>query len=654
MRPLLAADADSDGTTAEFIDALSSFSRLHRAQRWEGTFGEFLTGILPANPAALARSSHEYVWDMLRWHGRGGDADASESSRARELFKRELFGIDEPLARVVDYFKAAAAGSDVGRRLLLLLGPPSGGKSTLAILLKRGLEEYSRTDEGAIYAVRGSPLRENPLNLIPTSLRADFRERYGVNISGELSPWARDFVEREFEGDFVRVPVERVFLAEASRVGIGTYAPHDPTTADIADLVGSVDLAKVAQIGDEGDPRAWSWSGAVYAASRGVLEMIEILKVKREFLYLLLTLTQEKNVKVSRFPLIHVDETIVAHTNLAEFHKFLQEKENEALLDRMVIIKVPYALSYRDESRIYHKLVSGAPAFRNVHLDPHVLNLAAVFGILTRLVKPEREGLDIAKKLRIYAGDAVEGMPESEAARLRSEAPDEGMTGVSPRFVINALSNAITRGNTHSLTSMELLLALKDSIESDARMDAKQKKAWIDHLVSARKEFYNRWVKEDVHRAMFASFEAEAQQLLEKYLDEVEASLDHRQVSDPISGEARPADERFLRSVEEKIKVSDSGKQSFRQEVVRKAMVAFKAGEKFKLASHARMREAIEQYLFEERRDVLRLVTSMARPDEDARLKISVVQQRLVAEYGYDEHSAKEALSYVTTLLAQE
>ena len=148
-------------------------------------------------------------------------------------------------------------------------------------------------------------------------------------------------MEREFEGDFVRVPLERIFLSEASRSGIGTYAPHDPTTADIADLVGSVDLAKVAQMGDEGDPRAWSWSGAVYAASRGVLEMIEILKVKREFLYLLLTLTQEKNVKVSRFPLIHIDETILAHTNLAEFHKFLQEKENEALLDRMVIIKVP-------------------------------------------------------------------------------------------------------------------------------------------------------------------------------------------------------------------------------------------------------------------------------------------------------------------------
>jgi serine protein kinase len=635
-----------------FVEALGAFSRLHRAQRWEGTLADFLTTILPGSAVALSRSSHEYIWDMLRWYGR--EAEGGDNQRARELFKRELFGVDEPLGRVVDYFKAAAAGSDVGRRLLLLLGPPSGGKSTLAILLKRGLEEYSRTDEGALYAVKGSPLRESPLNLVPVSLRAGFRDTYGVDISGEMSPWARDFLERECAGDYLRMPVERVFLSEAARSGIGTYAPHDPATADIADLVGSVDLSKVAQVGDEGDPRAWSWSGAVYAASRGLLEMIEILKVKREFLYLLLTMTQEKNVKVSRFPLIYLDETILAHTNLAEFHKFLQEKENEALLDRMVIIKFPYSLSYVDESRIYQKLISGAPAFRNTHLDPHVLHLAAVFAILTRLIKPEREGIDLPKKLRIYAGEAVEGQSETEAVRLRSESPDEGLTGVSPRFVINAISTAITRGNTHSLTSMELLLALKDSIETDARIDAKQKKLWFDHLVTARKEFYNRWVKEDVHRALFASFEDEAQQLLEKYLDEVEASLDQRQVSDPITSEHRAPDERFLRSVEEKIKVSESGKHSFRQEVVRKAMVAFKSGEKFRLASHARMREAIEQYLFEERRDVLRLVTSTARPDDDARQKISVVQERLVKEYGYDEHSAKEALSYVTTLLSQE
>jgi len=638
-----------------FLDELTLFASEHRAQHWHGTFGQFLEEILPESPASYARSSHQYLYDMLCWYRDAHDLSGDQKNHAAtHLFTNDLFGIDSALGRLVDYFKAAAAGSDVGRRLLLLLGPPSGGKSSLVILLKRGLEEYSLTDEGAMYALQGSPLHESPLNLIPASLRSKFRETYGVNIGGELSPYSAARLHDEFNGDFMKFPVERVFISEAARVGVGTYAPHDPTTADIADLVGSVDLSKVAEIGDEGDPRAWSWSGAVYAASRGILEMIEILKVKREFLYLLLTLTQEKNVKVSRFPLIHLDETILAHTNLAEFNRFLQEKENEALLDRMVIVKVPYTLSYTDEARIYRKLVSSAPAFQIVHLDPHVLNLAAVFAILTRLEKPQREDLDLSKKLKLYSDEDVEGFSEADVPRIKAETPEEGLTGVSPRFVINAISNAITRSDVASLTSMEVLLALKDAIENDARMDSGRKKQWIDFLVLARKDFYNRWVKEDVHRALFASFEQEAQHLLDKYLDEVEASLDKKEVEDPITGESRPPDERFLRSVEEKIKITDSGKQSFRQEVVRKAMVAYKAGEKFSLDRHSRLHDAIEQYLFDERRDVLRLVTSAARPDEEAKQKISAVQQRLISEYGYDENSAQEALKYVTSLLSQE
>src|SRR6185503_10568397 len=549
--------------------------------RWSGTFGDFLQKIFPADARDIARTSHQYMWDMMRDQG--------------SLFENELFGIDETLERVRDYFKAASAGSEVGRRLLLLLGPPSGGKSSMVILLKRGLEAYSNTDEGALYAIKGCPVHESPLHLVPHTLRGQFRQTYGVEISGELCPHCVARLQNEFGGDFMQAPVERLFISEAGRVGVGTYAPHDPTTADIADLVGSVDLAKVSEFGDEGDPRAWSWSGAVYAASRGVLEMIEILKVKREFLYLLLTLTQEKNVKVSRFPLIHLDETILAHTNLAEFNKFLQEKENEALLDRMVIVKVPYTLSFHDEARIYRKLVSSAPAFRKVHFDPHVVDLAAAFSILTRLQKPTREGLDLTKKLKLYAGEDVEGFTAADVPRIHAESTDEGLTGVSPRFVINAISNAITRNNVASLTSMEMLLALKDAIETDARMDVARKKQWIEFLVLARKDFYNRWVKEDVHRALFASFQEEAQQLLEKYLDEIEASLDKREVEDPITGESRPPDERFLRSVEEKIKISESGKLSFRQEVVRKAMVAFKAGEKFTLDNHSRLHEAIEK-----------------------------------------------------------
>jgi serine protein kinase len=645
----------------QFLDSLVAFTREHQTAHWSGSLAAFFDKVVTSDPRGVARSSHQYIWDMIRWsrighnHGKGepGDLNVAKAAQSR-LFHDALFGIDESIERVIDYFKAAAAGSEVGRRLLLL-GPPSGGKSTLVILLKRGLEEYSHTDAGALYGVQGCPVHESPLHLVPHTLRASFRETFGVDISGELCPHCRMRLENDYQGDFLKMPVERIFVTEAGRIGIGTYAPHDPNTADLADLVGSVDLARVAEYGDEGDPRAWSWSGAVYAASRGMLEMIEILKVKREFLYLLLTLTQEKNVKVSRFPLIYLDETILAHTNLAEFRKFMQESENEALLDRMVIIQVPYALNYKDEARIYKKLISSAaPAFREVHLDPHVLHGAAVFAVLTRLHETEDKDTELSNKLRIYADEEVEGVNRADAEKIRHSSPEEGLGGVSPRFVINALSNAIISSREKSLTTMDVLLALKDAIESDARIDPKRKRKWVDYLVVTRKYFYNRWVKEDVHKALFVSFEQEAQDLLDKYLDEVEATLDNRQIADPITNEERKPDERFLRAVEEKIHISDAGKLSFRQEVVRKAMGAFKRNEKFSLASHAPLHDAVEQYLFEQRHDVLRMVSSTTRPDEDVRKKISVVERRLVDEYGYDDHAAREALNYVTTLLAQE
>ena len=630
---------ENDERRTSLIRSLSEFTKQHRAAHWAGTFSSFLEGVFPSDSRGIARTSHQYMWDMMR---------AQDG-----LFRDELYGIDGTIERVFDYFKAAAAGSEVGRRLLLLLGPPSGGKSSMVILLKRGLEAYSHTDAGALYGIHGCPVHESPLHLIPHTMRAQFRQTYGVDITGELCPYCVTRLQSEFGGDFMQMPVQRIFISEAGRVGVGTYAPHDPSTADIADLVGSVDLSKVSEYGDEGDPRAWSWSGAVFAASRGALEMIEILKVKREFLYLLLTLTQEKNVKVSRFPLIHLDETIVAHTNLAEFRKFLQEPENEALLDRMVIIQVPYTLSYKEEGRIYRKLTSSTQAFRDVHLDPHALHVAAVFSVLTRLAESEAEG-DGTKKARLYAGEDVDGVSGTEVNKIRARNPEEGLAGVSPRFVINALSSAIIQSAKSSLTTMDVLIALKNAIESDVRIDGKKKRKWVDFLVTVRKEFYNRWVKEDVHKALFVSFEQEAQQLLDKYLDEVEATLDNRTVRDPITGEERKPDERFLRNVEEKIRISESGKLSFRQEVVRKAMGAFKRGDKFTLDAHAPLHDAVEQYLFEQRRDVLRLVSSSARPDDETKQKISVVEKRLVDEYGYDSHSAREALNYVTTLLAQE
>ena len=237
-----------------FIESLGLHARQHRAGHWSGQFSAFMQDILAQAPERVARSAHQYIWDMIRTTFIQDD----DGHYHCKLFEDELFGIDEAIDRVIDYFKAAAAGSEVGRRLLLLLGPPSGGKSTLVILIKRGLEEYSHTDEGAQYAIAGCPVHESPLHLVPHSMRAGCRDTYGIDITGELCPHCRARLEDDFAGDFMQMPVERLFISEAGRSGIGTYAPHDPTTADLADLVGSVDLSKVAEYGDEGDPRAWS------------------------------------------------------------------------------------------------------------------------------------------------------------------------------------------------------------------------------------------------------------------------------------------------------------------------------------------------------------------------------------------------------------
>src|SRR5205823_227148 len=239
--------AESTDREARFLDSLAGFARQRQEKSWSGTLATFLETIVRADPGACTRTSHQYIWDMLRAQGQEDKNGILRCS----LLSNDLFGIDDSIGRVVDYFKAAAAGSEVGRRLLLLLGPPSGGKSTAVILLKRGMEEYSYTDAGALYAVAGCPVHESPLHLIPHALRAQFRETYGAEIGGELCPSCRTRVDQEFGGDFMRMPVERVFISEAGRVGVGTYAPHDPTTADLADLVGSVDLSKVAEFGDE-------------------------------------------------------------------------------------------------------------------------------------------------------------------------------------------------------------------------------------------------------------------------------------------------------------------------------------------------------------------------------------------------------------------
>lgn len=367
----------------------------HRAQeeslKWEGTFAEYLE-MVKERPY-LAQTAHSRVYNMIASHG----IEEVDGHRRYKFFSQEIFGLDRTIEKLVEeYFHSAAKRLDVRKRILLLMGPVSGGKSTIVNMLKRGLEAYSRTDEGAVYGIKGCPMHEEPLHLIPRELRPEVEKELGVKIEGELCPYCQLMLEQEYNWDIENVLVERVLFSESKRVGIGTFSPSDPKSQDIADLTGSIDFSTIAEYGSESDPRAYRFDGELNKANRGIMEFQEILKSDEKFLWNLLSLTQEGNFKAGRFALISADELIVAHTNEAEYKAFIANKKNEALQSRMIVMNIPYNLRVSDEEKIYRKLITQSD-LSHVHIAPHALRAAAIFSILTRLVESKKQGMDLVK-----------------------------------------------------------------------------------------------------------------------------------------------------------------------------------------------------------------------------------------------------------------
>jgi serine protein kinase len=618
-----------------------------RVSPWTGTFRDYLPLVL-AQPK-LAQLAHARIYDMVR--AAGVDVD-DQGQEHYHFFARELFGIDEALARVVEYLKAAALGSDVGKRILMLYGPPSSGKSQLVILLKRGLEAYTHTDAGAVYAIADCPQHENPLHLIPHPLRQEFLDTYGVYIEGELCPKCALQLRDTYERDIYRVPVERIFFSEKERLGIGTFVPSDPKSQDISELVGSLDLATVGEYGAESDPRAYRFDGELNIANRGMVEFIEMLKADERFLYILLTLTQEKNIKTGRFSLIYADECVIAHTNEAEFKEFLADKKSEALQDRMIMVQMPYNLKVSAEVKIYEKLLQRA-SLGPLHLAPHALEVAAMFAVLSRLEAPKQAGLTLVKKLRLYDGQEVEGFRQKDLKLIKAQTEREGMDGISPRFVINRLSSSLIRPNTRCINPIDVLRALKDGFDSQGTFKREERETF-DHLIADVRREYDEIARTDVQKAFFVSFEQEALTLLDNYLDHVEAYLDDKKLVDPLTEEERDPDEKLMRAIEEKVKVPESGKEAFRNEIFRKVAMAQRRGEHFDYTTHEKLKEAIEKQLFEERRDTIKLTVSTRNPDPEQLRKLNEVVDTLVRKENYCSECANELLKYVSSLLARE
>nr|WP_144523891.1 PrkA family serine protein kinase [Bacillus pumilus] len=612
--------------------------------KWEGTFGEYLD-IIKENPL-VAQSAHSRVYHMIKDSG----IEEENGVRTYKFFDQELFGLEESLERLVEeYFHPAAKRLDVRKRILLLMGPVSGGKSTLVTRLKRGLEEYSLTDNGAVYAIKGCPMHEDPLHLIPQNLREDFYREYGIRVQGNLSPLNMMRLEEEFGGRIEDVRVERIFFSEDKRTGIGTFSPSDPKSQDIADLTGSIDFSTIAEFGSESDPRVYRFDGELNKANRGMMEFQEMLKCDEKFLWHLLSLTQEGNFKAGRFALISADELIVAHTNETEYRSFISNKKNEALHSRIIVMPIPYNLKVTEEERIYHKMISESDV-ADVHIAPHTLKVAAMFSILTRLKEPKRSDIDLVKKMRLYDGESVEGFQSADIDEMKKEFHDEGMSGIDPRYVINRISSTIIRKNMESINALDVLRSLKEGLDQHPSISSEDRERYLNFISVARKE-YDDIAKKEVQKAFVYSYEESAKTLMDNYLDNVEAYCNKNKLRDPLTGEEMNPDEKLMRSIEEQIGISENAKKAFREEILIRISAYARKGKRFDYNSHERLREAIQKKLFADLKDVVKITTSTKTPDEQQLKKVNEVVARLIDEHGYNSTSANELLKYVGSLL---
>ena len=633
--------------TKTFIDKLSSHVSELSSLAWEGTLEDYIEMVI--KDPSLHMNAHSRVLKMIESAGLQKTEDGDIESY--DFFTEDLFGVEESLEELMSYLRAAAAGSEVSRRILLLYGPTSSGKSQLAVLLKRGLEEFSKTQQGRTYCLSDSPMFEDPLCAIPNALRPDFQQEYGIKIQGQLSPLMTLKLEEEYNGDFLKLPVKRFFFSEQSRVGIGTFVPSDKKSQDVSELVGSMDLSKIGDYGSESDPRAYRFDGELNVANRGIMEFVEMLKVDQKFLYVLLTLAQEKNIKTGRFPFIYADEFLLAHTNETEYNRFLAKDEMEALHDRIIVIRVPYNLSVDNEVKIYEKLINQA-SFEGLHIAPYTLYCAAMFAVLSRLKDSKHEGLSMMNKMRLYNNEEVEGFSQGDVPMLKKEFEAEGMVGVSPRYIINRISSTLAQDNTDCITPIDVIRSIRDGFASNPKLDSKEVER-LENILTSIIEEYGKIARNEVQKAFFVNFEEEVQGLLANYMDNVGAFLDGGTLTDDWGDPAEP-NERLMRSIEEKVGITESGKRSFRAEIYRKMLRSLSSGEgAYNYKDHPKLREALEKQLFDERQDIIRLTVSSRNPDEDELKRINVVVATLCDKYGYNAASANKLLRYVSSLMAR-
>ncbi|UZX15174.1 serine protein kinase [Thermus sp. PS18] len=652
----------------------------YRALSWEGSFADYL-GLLKKDPRPL-RTSFQRVHDMILSYGVEEYTLFREKLLHYRFFedpfeggKDAIFGLDKPLMRLVATLKAAAHRLGPERRILLLHGPVGSAKSTIARLLKKGLEAYSRTEEGKLFTFYWKtkegplpcPMHEEPLLLLPKEIRNEFLEElkhlhpeypYPLELEGDLCPVCR-FQMREalarHGGDLAKVleeeiVVKRLVLSEKDRIGIGTFQPKDEKNQDSTELTGDINYRKVAIYGSDSDPRAFNFDGELNIANRGLVEFIEILKLDVAFLYDLLTASQEHKIKSKKFAQTDIDEIVLGHTNEPEYRKLQANEYMEALRDRTIKIDVPYILRVSDEVKIYQRDFSKV---RAKHIAPHTLEMAATWAVLTRLEPPKRAGLTLMQKLKLYDGKLLPGWTEEAVRELMAEAKREGLEGISPRYIQDKISNVLVTSEEPCINPFMVMNELEEGLKHHSLISDEKTRERYKALLQEVKAEYAEIVKNEVQRAIAADEEA-LNRLFHNYIDHVKAYVLGEKVKNPYTGAPEPPNERLMRSIEERIEIPESRKDDFRREIMNYIGALALEGRQFTYKDNERLRRALELKLFDDQKDTIRLsalVSGVVDPETQA--KIDVVKARLIRDHGYCEHCASGVLEFAASIFAR-
>ena len=637
--------------TTKFLQSIKKHQKNKKIEKFEGFLEDYLQ--ILEKDKEIAVLSHKRLNQKILSYGIRTLDESDErcnklfdgsSVKIYDYFSPDFFGMERPLEKVMRFLHSAAMKGEESRQVLLLLGPVGAGKSALVEHIKGALEQCD-----PIYVLDGCPIREEPLHLIPRSLREDFEEEYKVKIEGDLCPVCRHRLLVDYDGDFTKFPVTQSSFSIRGRKGVGVVPPMDPNTQDTSLLIGSEDISKL-DLYSEDDPRVLSLNGAFNVGNRGIVEFVEVFKNEIEFLHTMITATQEKNVpSPGKQAMIYFDGVILAHCNEAEWNKFKSEHTNEAILDRIVRVNVPYCLEYKEEVKIYQKLIDRSDY--DYHIAPHTLEVAAMFAVLSRLKLSNK--VDPVTKMKIYNGEEIveKGLIKKvDIKDLREEVEDEGMTGISTRFIMKAIDAALADSTKNMITPISIRDALIRQVKEQI-VNPDDRKVCLQFLQKSLHEEYLSILEKEITKAFVTAYDEQAESLFNNYLDHAEAYVNSTKVKDRITNEEMEPDEKFLISIEEQIGIKGSAKNNFRADISSYMFAKLRRGEVIDWRSYGPLKEAIENKLVASVKDISRIITKSKSRDVRQQKKFNAMALTLMEDYGYNEDSAEEIIKFAANNL---